>query len=142
MSPILVSAAILEHDGKILLAQRDANSRFGAEKWEFPGGKVELLESPKQALKREINEELGIGISDLWLVDVNSHIYEDEQGKLHIILISYRCKPNHLNLIKHAHKELKWVKPTDIDPADLCEADKPILISFINAISALKTSVN
>ena len=59
MKMIEVVAAIIERDGKILLAQRPAHSDQ-AGLWEFAGGKVEPDESQRQALVRELNEELGI----------------------------------------------------------------------------------
>ncbi|VTP63380.1 CTP pyrophosphohydrolase [Serratia rubidaea] len=59
MKTIDVVAAIIARDGKILLAQRDAQSDQ-AGRWEFPGGKVESGESQPQALARELAEELGI----------------------------------------------------------------------------------
>lgn len=54
-----VVAAIIERNGKILLAQRDSH-RDQAGLWEFPGGKVEAGESQPQALMRELGEELNI----------------------------------------------------------------------------------
>jgi 8-oxo-dGTP diphosphatase len=57
-----VVAAIIERDGLILICQRKAGSRH-ALKWEFPGGKVEPGEDPRQALARELSEELGIRAS-------------------------------------------------------------------------------
>jgi 8-oxo-dGTP diphosphatase len=56
---LLVVAAVIERDGKILVCQRRAGSRHEL-KWEFPGGKVENGETPVQALARELDEELGI----------------------------------------------------------------------------------
>jgi len=56
---IRVAAAVIERDGKILIGQRRRNDSHPL-KWEFPGGKVEVHESPSQALVRELREELGI----------------------------------------------------------------------------------
>lgn len=56
---ILVVAAVIERDGRILIGQRMSGDRH-ALKWEFPGGKVELHEPPRDALRRELREELGI----------------------------------------------------------------------------------
>lgn len=56
---IPVVAGVIERDGKLLIAQRKHGARH-ALKWEFPGGKVEQGESPRQALARELREELGI----------------------------------------------------------------------------------
>lgn len=58
-SPLLVVAAVIEKDGKFLIAQRREGGSFPL-KWEFPGGKLESGETPKQALHRELMEELGI----------------------------------------------------------------------------------
>jgi 8-oxo-dGTP diphosphatase len=57
--PTIVVAGILRRDGKFLIGQRQARDRHGL-KWEFPGGKVERGETPRQALQRELREELGI----------------------------------------------------------------------------------
>src|SRR5947209_1753226 len=58
-TPLIVSAAIIYADGKVLVGQRRKADRH-ALKWEFPGGKVEAGESPQQALVRELEEELKI----------------------------------------------------------------------------------
>ena len=57
--PLLVSAGIIYRDGRVLIGQRRKGDRH-AYKWEFPGGKVEHGESPRQALVRELSEELQI----------------------------------------------------------------------------------
>lgn len=56
---VIVVAAVLQRDGRYLIGQRMAGDRH-ALKWEFPGGKVEAGETPKEALRRELREELGI----------------------------------------------------------------------------------
>lgn len=58
-SPLLVVAAVIKKDGKFLISQRREGGSFPL-KWEFPGGKLESGETPKQALHRELTEELGI----------------------------------------------------------------------------------
>lgn len=72
MKIILVSAvALIDTDGRVLLAQRPAGKSL-AGLWEFPGGKVERGESPEAALIRELQEELGI---DTWgLVPCTPHL--------------------------------------------------------------------
>jgi 8-oxo-dGTP diphosphatase len=55
----LVVAAVIERDGMILIGQRRSNDRHGL-KWEFPGGKVEAGEGPREGLQRELREELGV----------------------------------------------------------------------------------
>ena len=58
-TPLLVAAAIIYVDGKVLIGQRRKADRHSL-KWEFPGGKVESGETPQQALIRELDEELRI----------------------------------------------------------------------------------
>lgn len=58
-APLLVSAAVIQRDGKVLVGQRKKTDRHPL-KWEFPGGKVEHGETPQQALIRELQEELNI----------------------------------------------------------------------------------
>jgi 8-oxo-dGTP diphosphatase len=57
-----VTAAILVKDGKILIAKRKSSDKI-PDKWEFPGGKLEAGETPRECLKREIQEEFGIDVS-------------------------------------------------------------------------------
>jgi 8-oxo-dGTP diphosphatase len=57
-----VTAAIVEKDGKILVARRKADDRQ-AGKWEFPGGTLESDETPQECLQREMQEEFGIRVS-------------------------------------------------------------------------------
>ena len=58
---VKVTAAILEKDGRIIIAQRKSSDHLSG-KWEFPGGKIEAGESPEECLARELNEEFGIDV--------------------------------------------------------------------------------
>ena len=59
---VKVTAAILVKDNKIIIAKRGPDDRL-ANKWEFPGGKIEIHETPEQCLKREMKEEFDIDVS-------------------------------------------------------------------------------
>jgi 8-oxo-dGTP diphosphatase len=73
---ILVAAAVMIEGGRVLLTQRKAGTHLeGA--WEFPGGKVEPGEDPREALKRELREEIGIEAEVGEILDVTFHRYED-----------------------------------------------------------------
>ncbi len=71
---IVVVAAVLVDGGRVLVTQRPAGSHL-AGMWEFPGGKVEADEDPRDALERELREELGIETSVGEIVDVTFHRY-------------------------------------------------------------------
>ena len=83
---IVVSAAIIHRDDKILISQRLEGSYLEF-LWEFPGGKVEEGESPEECIVREIMEELNINIEVLGIYDVVYHKYEDRT----ILLLVYDC---------------------------------------------------
>lgn len=121
--PILVTSAVIQKDGKILIAQRKKDSIIEPNKWEFPGGKVEHLEHPEDCLVREIKEELCIGISVNKLLHVNSHIYEVNNKKYHIILMAFIC--NYLNgKLKNIEcQDSKWITKSQLKDFDFAVAD-------------------
>ncbi|EZQ09996.1 thiamine phosphate synthase [Acinetobacter sp. Ver3] len=80
---INVSIALLFHKNQVLVGWREASLHQGG-KAEFPGGKVELGETPEQACQREVQEEVGIFLDHVYLFDVITHEYEDLIVKLHI----------------------------------------------------------
>ena len=128
---MLVTAAIIQRGGLILIAQRLKDSAVEPSKWEFAGGKIEYLEHPEDCLIREIKEELGITISVDKLLTVNSHIYDLEDKKLHIILMGFLC--NFIEgEIKHIKaQDSKWVNPQELKNYDFAAADIPIVNEFL-----------
>jgi mutator protein MutT len=78
---IEVSAALIFHDGKLLITQRHADAHLGG-LWEFPGGKREAGETFEQCLVREIREELGVEISVGVLFEEISHTYLEKSVRL------------------------------------------------------------
>ena len=81
-----VAIGLLLHRGKVLVGWRKAEQHQG-NKHEFPGGKVEAGESPEEACRREIFEEVGIGIQQWHAFDVIHHDYEDLEIFLHIFYV-------------------------------------------------------
>lgn len=80
---IHVAIALIFYHGKVLVGWRTADQHQG-NKYEFPGGKVEVSESPEQACRREVFEEVGIGIQQWHTFDVIQHDYDDIQVNLHL----------------------------------------------------------
>jgi len=116
---IPVSAGILTKDNMILVGQRPENHTL-AGLWEFLGGKIELGESPEQALARELNEELGIlaEIGDLKIAC--THSYSD----VGIVILFYEVlfwkgEPK----TKH-HTNLKWVTPSELPKMNIPDANR------------------
>src|ERR1700743_1730152 len=104
---LVVAAALVDSDGRVLLAQRpDGKSMAGL--WEFPGGKVEPGETPEAALIRELKEELSIDIraSCLAALGFASHSYE----KFHLLMPLYICRQWRGTLAPAEGQKLAWVR--------------------------------
>lgn len=120
--PLAVCAAVIEEEGKILLTERPADKQQGGF-WEFPGGKIEPGESPQQALKRELREELGIEINVGPVLETVYHHYD--WGS--VLIIAFRCQRlsgeiSHLEVSDHA-----WIEPKQFSTYPILPADRPIL---------------
>ena len=125
MKMVLVSAvALIDVDGRVLLAQRpEGKSMAGL--WEFPGGKVELGETPEAALIRELQEELGI---DTWAsclapLTFASHSYDD----FHLMMPLFACRKWEGTPQAREGQTLKWVKPADMRDYPMPAADIPLI---------------
>ncbi|QLX27724.1 pyrimidine (deoxy)nucleoside triphosphate diphosphatase [Citrobacter freundii] len=126
MKTLDVVAAILERDGKILLAQRPAHADQPG-MWEFAGGKLEPGESQPQALRRELHEELGIeAIVGQY---VASHQREVSGRIIH--LHAWHVPDYQGELHAHEHQQLVWCLPEEALTYPLAPADIPLLQAFI-----------
>ena len=124
-----VTAAILEKDGKILIARRKADDRQ-ADKWEFPGGTVEAGETPQVCLKREMQEEFGITVA----VDrfFGESVYRYDHGTIQ--LLAYRANWVSGEIVLNDHTDVRWVSPQQLAEYDLAPADIP----FVEALQREK----
>ena len=122
---ILVSAvALVDADGRILLAQRPAHKSMG-DLWEFPGGKIEAGESPEAAMIRELQEELVINTSESCLAPLSfaSHVYDD----FHLLMMLFVCRRWHGQPRPVEGGTLKWVKPNQLRDYPMPPADIPLI---------------
>lgn len=121
-----VAAAVLTRpDGKVLLGQRAAGT-FYPGYWEFPGGKVEVGESPRDALVRELSEELGIEVQQAYPWLMRQHIYEHAHVRLHFFEVPrWDGEPN-----DHVHAALAWQDPRHFNVSPMLPANGPILKSL------------
>jgi 8-oxo-dGTP diphosphatase len=128
INTIPVVCAIIEQDDQVLCALRSERMSL-AGKWEFPGGKLELNELPKNALIREIKEELNISIKIIEALPISEYSYVPEKV---IRLIPFRCVIQNKEIpIANEHAELRWVKKEDLQKLNWAEADVPIVLNYI-----------
>lgn len=127
--PIPVVCAVIEREGRVLLAQRPAGKHLGG-KWEFPGGKVEHGETPADALVREIREELACEIRVTRALPSCVHDYPN----VRIELIPFVCElsPDSTPPVSHEHAAIAWVQPCELLAHDLAPADIPIAEHYLN----------
>ena len=116
-----VTAAILLDGDKVLIAKRSSGESL-ANKWEFPGGKIESSESPEECLARELFEELGIkaSIGEFF----TSSVYHYEHGAIE--LLAYFADWVAGELLINTHDDAKWVPIKGLDQYDFVPADIPI----------------
>jgi len=120
-----VVCAIIERDGSFLVTQR-ALGRSLALKWEFPGGKVEEGESHAEALRRELQEELGVGVAIKGTLTPVFHAYGDFSLRLVPFLCTLLCGEP----VLREHRALAWITPEMIAAYDFPDADIPVLEEY------------
>jgi 8-oxo-dGTP diphosphatase len=121
---MVVSAAVLLEQGKVLLTQRKAGTHL-AGAWEFPGGKVEPGEDPRHALVRELNEELGIETSVEAIIDVTFHRYAETAVLLLFYLVVRRRDSPDPRALDTAG--FRWARADELDESAFPPADVAIL---------------
>ncbi|MEO1748423.1 MAG: (deoxy)nucleoside triphosphate pyrophosphohydrolase [Pseudomonadota bacterium] len=122
---VLVAAcALVDRDNRVLIAQRpEGKSMAGL--WEFPGGKVEVHETPEAALIRELDEELGVITWESCLAPLTfaSHSYES----FHLLMPLYVCRKFEGIAQGREGQNLKWVKARQLREFPMPEADLPLI---------------
>ena len=121
MKTILVTAGVIIEKKKVLVAQRMEGALRGL-LWEFPGGKVKEGEDPREALRRELKEELDVDVEVGKTLEVVFHTYPEYP----ILLLTYHC-----HIKKGVPKpigchDLRWVSLEELNELAMAPADEPI----------------
>lgn len=123
MDLIKVVCGVIYKDGKIFICRRKPEKSLGGY-WEFPGGKVENNEQPKDSLKRELREELHMKVEVEDYLMTNVHIYDN----FTIELIAYRCSFIRSTFKLTDHDRFEWVFPEELQNWKFAPADIPISV--------------
>lgn len=123
-----VTAAVIEKDGKVLIARR--KRPFMGYHWEFPGGKLEDNETLEECLRREIREELCIDIAVGKLISSRKHVINCQSA---IILYAYRADYLSGEITLNDHDEIAWVKPEDLTKYNYPDPDWQIVKDILKA---------
>ncbi len=121
----VAAAVITRPDGSFLLGRR-APGTFYPGYWEFPGGKVEPGETPRDALIRELHEELGLKVETAWPWITREHDYEHAHVRLHFFEV-----PRWFGQITdHIHSALSWQRIDAVSVAPMLPANGPVLAAL------------
>lgn len=121
MKTVRVVAAVIRDKDKIFATQRGYGDFKGG--WEFPGGKIEKGETPKEALKREIREELDTEI----LVGDLIYTIEYDYPTFHLSMDCFWCEIVKGNLVLKEHEAARWLDKDTIDDVDWLPADVTLI---------------
>lgn len=124
---LLVTAGIIELDGKILIAKR-REGKCLEPLWEFPGGKMEEGETPEECLQRELMEELSFH------TEIGEYFCTSEFdcGEKHITILAYKVKYLSGELKIVDHDDVKWVTLEELQNFEFVRADKLIVEKLTN----------
>jgi 8-oxo-dGTP diphosphatase len=120
--PMAVTAGIITRGEDILICQRGEGS-WGEYRWEFPGGKVEEGEEPRESLYRELKEELGVEPEIGRLLCRVLHRYSDREVELYIFHVPRYCG----EVRNRQFAALRWVRREELADFDFLDADRPVI---------------
>jgi 8-oxo-dGTP diphosphatase len=114
-----VVAALIQKDGKLLVCQRTRHQTMPL-KWEFPGGKIENGEQPRDALRRELDEELGVLAT---IGDEVARIRHEYPNHAMVELRFFVVREYQGELENRIFRDIQWAAPKDLPKFDFLEAD-------------------
>ncbi len=117
-----VVAAIIKKENKYLLARRAKHKVHGG-KWEFPGGKIDLYETPEQAVQRELYEEFKVKTETLKHLVSITHDYKDFK----IELMAFESVVTEGDFELNDHDQIAWLSLEEISDYELAEADRELV---------------
>jgi len=113
----VIQKAVLKREGKYLILKREPNTKVYPNTWDFPGGRLELLESLSDGLEREVREETGLGIK----ISNPIFTFSEVINEIPLVFIVYSCQiegEERINLSEE-HTEYRWASKEEILKLDI-----------------------
>ena len=127
--PKIVVGGLIYQNKKILICQRKKEGDHPL-KWEFPGGKLKDSENNKDALKRELKEELSIEINEMIFFD--EYLYEYKKLSKILKLVFFQIFQFEGEIQNKVHQQLKWIDISNLGDYDFLEGDLKIINKLKN----------
>jgi 8-oxo-dGTP diphosphatase len=118
---VVVAAAVIERGDRVFVTRRHAGAHLGG-LWEFPGGKCEPGESLRDCLARELQEELGVSVTDGGKLLETTYSYADRQIELHFFSCDVATEPRPV-----LGQEMRWIDRRDLASLDFPPADAELV---------------
>ena len=127
--PKIVGGGLIYQNKKILICQRKKEGDHPL-KWEFPGGKLKDSENNKEALKRELKEELSIEVNEMIFFD--EYLYEYKKLSKNLKLVFFQIFQFEGEIQNKVHQQLKWIDISKLGDYDFLEGDLKIINKLKN----------
>mgnify|MGYP001448749916 FL=1 len=127
--PKIVVGGLIYQNKKILICQRKKEGDHPL-KWEFPGGKLKDSENNKEALKRELKEELSIEVNEMIFFD--EYLYEYKKLSKNLKLVFFQIFQFEGEIQNKVHQQLKWIDISKLGDYDFLEGDLKIINKLMN----------
>jgi 8-oxo-dGTP diphosphatase len=128
---VVVVAALIARDRRVLACQRSRASKF-ALKWEFPGGKVQAGETPRAALERELNEELGVTANIGAEIYRTQHKYAEFPDTVELIFFKAHVEAGKIE--NRIFEQIAWVEPGKLREMDFLDADREFVAKLADGL--------
>jgi 8-oxo-dGTP diphosphatase len=122
-----VVAGIIEQNGRVLICRRPASGTFGG-KWEFPGGKVRPSETPREALERELREELDVPSAIGQLAATARHRYAEMTDAVQVLFLRATLQRAPRNV---ASEQMVWARRAELRRYDFLAADLGVIAALV-----------
>jgi 8-oxo-dGTP diphosphatase len=131
--PLVGVGGFIHKDGKVLLIKRKFEPNKG--KWSLPGGLLEVGEDPEEAAKREVREEVGLGVVVEGLLQVANEVIRDDSARIkyHFVLIDYLMRPVGDQITLNEESEaFGWFEPSAVDRLDTTKNTRLIVGKYVS----------